>query len=79
MKLCNRCESDLIKENNQMGLKVTIAIVLLFIPFGLFFIWAPFLIPKTVECKKCGSTDIKELDWKEFEEYKKRFQESDTS
>jgi hypothetical protein len=72
MKLCKRCESDLIKENNFIGLKIAIAVILLFLPFGIFFVWAPFLIPKSIECKKCGSTEVMELDWKEFEEYKKQ-------
>lgn len=77
MKLCKRCESDLIVENNHFGIKIAIVIVLIFIPFGIFFVWAPFLIPKSVECKKCGSSEIKELDWKEFEEFKKQFKDRD--
>lgn len=70
MKLCNQCKSDLVTVESHVGLKVFLVIILLFIPFGIFFVWAPFLISPTVSCKLCGSQDIREMDWREFEEKK---------
>ncbi|MBY6037706.1 hypothetical protein KUV80_13630 [Fictibacillus nanhaiensis] len=72
MKLCPHCRSDLIERNNFYWVKIPIAIILLFIPFGFFICWVPFVISGDYECKNCrrSFTNAKEVDWREFEKMK---------
>jgi len=71
VKLCPECKSDSIEKSYSIGLRVVGCIILLFIPFGIFFCWIPFVFPYTYRCKVCG-TDVKEeelidIDWREKE------------
>jgi len=71
VKLCPECKSDSIEKSYSIGLRVVVCIILLFIPFGIFFCWIPFVFPYTYRCKVCG-TDVKEeelidIDWREKE------------
>jgi len=82
MKLCPECKSDSLEKSSSTGLRVIICIILLFIPFGIFFCWIPFVFPHSYRCNVCG-TDIKEselidIDWREKEiilEQYKRFED----
>ncbi|MFZ5944682.1 MAG: hypothetical protein ACOYVD_11265 [Bacillota bacterium] len=71
MKLCPECKSDSIERSSSTGVRVVVCIILLFIPYGLFICWIPFVFSHTYRCNICG-TDVKEsdlidLDWREKE------------
>lgn len=72
MKLCNNCKSDMLERTSSIGARIFVCImILLFIPFGIFLFWIPFVIPHRYECKKCGTeskeNDLLEVDWREKE------------
>ncbi len=71
MKLCPECKSDKIEKGYSIGLRVVGCIILLFIPFGFFFCWIPFVLPYTYSCKVCGvnvkEEELIDIDWREKE------------
>jgi DNA-directed RNA polymerase subunit RPC12/RpoP len=77
MKVCPECKSDMLEETSSTALRVVACIVLLFIPFGIFFCWIPFVFPRNYACKNCGA-DVptpEELDWREIDEKKQEYKE----
>lgn len=81
MKLCIHCESDLVVKKNFLAWKIPIAIILAFIPYGIFICWLPFLLPSKYACNNCGRelSQVKEVDWREFEKLKKEKQEEEAT
>src|SRR5690554_4192399 len=71
MKLCPECKSDSLVKTSSTGLRVIVCVVLLFIPYGLFFCWIPFVFPHSYRCNICGAElkapDLLDLDWRERE------------
>jgi len=71
MKVCPECFSDSIERTSSVGLRVVMCIILLFIPFGLFICWIPFVFPHTYRCNICGKEGKEEeligMDWREKE------------
>lgn len=69
MKLCPKCKSDSLEMTSSPGLRVLACIVLLFIPFGIFLCWLPFVLPHSYRCRICGAKleagALLELDWRE--------------
>jgi hypothetical protein len=69
MKLCPECKSDSLVRTSSTGLRVIVCVVLLFIPYGLFFCWIPFVFPHSYRCNICGAGikehDLLSLDWRE--------------
>jgi transcription initiation factor IIE alpha subunit len=77
MKVCPECKSDLLEDTSSTALRVVVCIVLLFIPFGIFICWVPFIFPRNYACKNCGA-DVptpQDIDWREFEEKKEEYKE----
>lgn len=72
MKICPECKSDMLESNKSTALRVIAAVILLFIPFGLFFVWVPFVFPYSYTCKNCGQKveTPEEMDWREFDKLK---------
>ncbi len=72
MKICSNCKSDVIEVNQRIALKVILILLLIFlVPYGLFLVWVPFLIPSIYTCKLCGSEkEPVDIDWREYEENK---------
>jgi quinol-cytochrome oxidoreductase complex cytochrome b subunit len=81
MKLCPNCKSDLIERHNYYVIKIIVAIILLFIPFGFFICWLPFVLSGNYHCKNCGEEfpDAKEIDWREFEKMKQEKQQMENT
>lgn len=77
MKLCPECKSDNIHRTSSTGLRVFGCIVLLFIPYGFFICWVPFIFFHTFACKNCGETgkerELIQIDWREREEIIEEF------
>lgn len=71
MKICPECYSDNVERTSSIGVRLIICILLLFIPFGIFICWIPFVFPHRFICKVCGKDDKEELlvdvDWRESE------------
>lgn len=69
MKLCPECKSDSLARTSSTGLRVIVCVVLLFIPYGFFFCWIPFILPHSFRCNICGAElkapDLLDLDWRE--------------
>lgn len=68
MKICHYCQSDMLEKRMFLFLKIPLAIILLFVPYGIYICWLPFLIPSNYACKKCGKEmqKPKEIDWREY-------------
>jgi len=75
MMHCPACKSDSIEKNSSIGLRVIACIILLFIPYGIFLCWIPFIIPYTFTCKVCGysanENELISIDWREKEKLEK--------
>lgn len=79
MKICRVCKSDNLERTSSTALRVICCIVLLFIPFGIFFCWVPFVLEHKYDCINCGTeskaSELLNVDWREresyLEEYKK--------
>ncbi|ABR48284.1 hypothetical protein Amet_2125 [Alkaliphilus metalliredigens QYMF] len=71
MKVCPECYSDNVERTSSIGARLFICIFLLFIPFGIFICWIPFVFPHRFICKVCGKDDKEEMmvaiDWRESE------------
>lgn len=72
------CESDRVEKQNFFALKIPIAIILTFIPYGIFMCWLPFIIPGNYACKRCGREfrKAKEINWQEYERLKRNNEET---
>ncbi|KUO51956.1 MAG: hypothetical protein APF76_06905 [Desulfitibacter sp. BRH_c19] len=79
MKICPQCTSDSHERTSSTGLRVVGCIVLLFIPYGFFICWVPFVLPHKFLCNVCGyhgkEEELLNLDWRESEELKGQHRE----
>lgn len=73
MQVCRVCKSDNLERTSSTGLRIFCCIVLLFIPFGLFFCWIPFVLEHKYDCNNCGTqskaSELLSVDWRERESY----------
>ncbi|SCY10314.1 BRI3 family protein [Alkaliphilus peptidifermentans] len=71
MKVCPDCKSDVIEETSSTAIRVIFCIVILFLPFGIFFCWIPFIFPRKYRCKSCGNegenSQLVDIDWRDKE------------
>lgn len=79
MDICPECKSDDVEKTYSMGLRVAVCVILLFVPFGIFICWIPFVFPYTHVCHVCGtelsSDQLLRMDWREKEELLKEHQQ----
>lgn len=79
MDICPKCKSDSVEKAYSIGLRVAICIIFIFIPYGIFVCWLPFVFPYKYDCQVCGSeidaSDIIKMDWREREELSKEHHE----
>ncbi|GEL77761.1 LITAF-like zinc ribbon domain-containing protein [Tenuibacillus multivorans] len=79
MDICPECKSDDVEKTYSIGLRVVVCVILLFIPYGIFFCWIPFVFPYTHVCNVCGtelsSDQLLRMDWREREELLKEHQQ----
>ncbi|WP_138414590.1 LITAF-like zinc ribbon domain-containing protein [Aquibacillus sediminis] len=78
MDICPICKSDDVEKTYSIGLRVLVCVILLFVPFGIFFCWIPFVFPYRHVCHVCGtdlsSDQLLRMDWREKEELLKEHQ-----
>lgn len=79
MDICPECKSDDVEKTYSIGLRVLVCVILLFIPYGIFLCWIPFVFPYRHICHVCGTEieadQLLRMDWREREELLKEHQE----